>query len=110
MKNIKQLKYKSMKSKMSSAIGLLFLFCSTISFCGGIPVKGIMATGDTVKVVSSPSLMPLVNTWAGKFSELNPAVRVSVSTASESVKPAGKSLFILPEKKVKQSHLVQAGR
>jgi len=74
-----------MKYKLHSAIGLLLLSCSSLSFCGpGIVCPGTGAVEisavDTLTVISSPDLLPLVNSWAAKFSSINPAVKISVAT------------------------------
>lgn len=88
-----------MKYKMTSAIGLLLLFCNTFSFCAATTAEDNHAFGDTLRIMSSPSLMPLVNTWAGKFSEMNPPAKVAVSSASGLKDPGGKSLRIISETK-----------
>jgi glycine cleavage system H lipoate-binding protein/ABC-type phosphate transport system substrate-binding protein len=99
MKRIKQFNRNTMKYKIKSALGLLILFCSSISFCAATPATETIASGDTLKILSSPALLPLVNTWAGKFSEMNPPAKVSVSSASDLINSGGKSLRIISEMK-----------
>ena len=104
MKSKKQFNINTMKYKMTSAIGLLLFFCSTISFYGTISACNVsnadnFTPGDTVKVISSPALIPLVNIWAGKFSSMNPLIKVSVSSSSDFSNSAGKFLCFAPESK-----------
>ena len=76
-----------MKYKLHSAIGLLLLFFSSLFFCRassackGSGAEEISAV-DTIKVISAPDLMPLVNSWAAKFRSIYPSVMVSVVSAS----------------------------
>jgi glycine cleavage system H lipoate-binding protein/ABC-type phosphate transport system substrate-binding protein len=96
---VKHLNNNVMKYKLTSAIGLLLLFYGPVSFCA--VNTAFPASGDTVKVLSSPSLIPLVNTWAGKFTAMNPAVKVSVGSTANQVNAGDKYLRIIPEGKNK---------
>jgi glycine cleavage system H lipoate-binding protein/ABC-type phosphate transport system substrate-binding protein len=95
---------------MTSAFGLLLLFISTITIEAATPSAENIATGDTLKILSSPSLMSLVNTWARKFSEMNPPAKVSVSSSSGLPYPGGKSLSIISETKSDMSASVSGWR
>jgi glycine cleavage system H lipoate-binding protein len=73
-----------MKYKLSSA-GLLLFICFAFRLSVMATETEVNAGSDTVKVLTSPELIPLVNTWAEKFSALYTSAEISVIPVKNSM-------------------------
>jgi glycine cleavage system H lipoate-binding protein/ABC-type phosphate transport system substrate-binding protein len=101
-KSIEKSNISTMKYKMTSTLWLLLIFCSTALMCNTTMAcpkdeADNRNFGDTVRIISSPDLIPLVNAWADSFGELNPAVKISVSPISRQGGSDERVLYIIPQ-------------
>jgi glycine cleavage system H lipoate-binding protein/ABC-type phosphate transport system substrate-binding protein len=88
-----------MKSTAKFFAGLSLLLISSTALwafpdnLSNSPLKEM--TGDTVKIFSSPSLIPLARIWKDEYSRLNPGVPFLMNSADKAAPAGNNSIFFL---------------